>query len=479
MTSTKQNFFYNSLLSLAQVVFPLITFPYVARVLNPEGIGEVSFVESIVRYGILFSALGIPIYGVREVAKVKKDAVKLKKLFNELFLLHLLMSLVPIIICSIAIAYFSKFSFSNSYVVLGCLMIISNVFLFEWFLQGMGDFKFITQRSIIVRLVIIFLTFLLIKRNTDTIAYFGLVVMTSVMNGLWNFMYILKYIGLNFDFSKLDFKRHLKPMLYIFGSLAFISVYTLLDTLMLGILADEKAVGLYSTAVKFSRVPIVFIAALGGVLISKLSELYEEKKMGEFTALINKSVRFVLLFSIPTFFFLLGLSKQIILVFAGADYKDAYILVQILGILSLLIGLSNIFGLQILTAMSKDRLFTYSVLLGTIISLSLNFILIPIYKEVGAAVTNVITEIAVTLSTFIFARRYVDISFQLSGTLKLILFSLPLTFLPAFVLRFTDSNLVVIVISSTLAVIYYFMLQFFVLKEPILIELKDKINERL
>ena len=153
MYSIKKNFLYNTLLSVTQVLFPLITFSYVARVISPIGIGTVSFVESICRYAILIAALGIPLYGVREVAKLKGDKVRLSKLCSELLTIHFVVTLLISFIYLVTIFSISKLNHNLNYYLLGLLMVFSNIFIMEWYFQGIGDFKFITIRTLIVRLL--------------------------------------------------------------------------------------------------------------------------------------------------------------------------------------------------------------------------------------------------------------------------------------------------------------------------------------
>jgi O-antigen/teichoic acid export membrane protein len=475
LSSIKQNFIFNALLSLSQVVFPLITFPYVARVILPTGIGEVTLVESICKYVILFSALGIPIYGVREIAKVKNEKEKLNKLFTELIIIHFTItifvsSLFVILIYLIPLLY-NKLEFY----LLGLLLILSNVFVIEWYFQGIGQFKFITIRNLIVKTILTILVFIVVKEKTDVLTYFSLIVITSILNAVVNFVYALRIIKLDFSSNLNNLKKHFKPLFYIFSSIAFISIYTLLDTIMLGFMTDERTVGLYSTGLKVSRIPMLFIGALGVVLIPRLSEHFHHNRLDDFISLINKSVKFVITFSVPTLFLLLSLSDTIIVSFAGSNFIEAGSVLKILSLLSLLIGLSNIFGLQILTPMGQDKYLTFSVLIGMVISLGLNLILIPIYKEKGAAISNIIAEIAVTIATIFFASKFIKLIIDWKFVFKTIIYSIPLFFIPIFVSRYVISNISLMIITIVLSGIYFLPIQLYVIKNELFIDLKNKI----
>ncbi len=478
MSSIKQNFIFNALLSLSQVVFPLITFPYVARVILPTGVGEVTFVESICRYVILFSALGIPIYGVREIAKVKNEKVKLNKLFTELIIIHFIITIFLSLMFLISIYFIAILKNNFEFYILGVFLILSNVFVIEWYFQGIGQFKFITIRNLIVKIILTILVFIFIKKQNDVLVYFSIIVVTSILSAVINFVYALRSIKLDFSSNLNDFKKHFRPLFHIFSSIAFISIYTLLDTIMLGFMTDERAVGLYSTGLKVSRIPMLFIGALGVVLIPKLSEHFHNDRLDHFKSLINKSIKFVITFSIPILFLLLSLSDIIIVSFAGPNFIEAGSVLKILSLLSLLIGLSNIFGLQILTPMGKDKYLTYSVLIGMVISLGLNLILIPIYKEKGAAISNIIAEIAVTIATIFFANKFIKLIIDWKFILRTIIYSIPLIFIPIFVSTYDINAISVIILTIVLSGIYFLPIQLFVVKNELFIDLKNKIFQK-
>ncbi len=466
------------MLSLSQLIFPLITFPYVARVILPTGIGEVTFVESLCRYIIIFSALGIPIYGVREIAKVKGEKDKLNKLFTELLIIHFTITIFVSSLFAISIYLIPLLHNYVEFYLLGLLLIISNVFVIEWYFQGISQFKFITIRNLIVKSILTISVFIVVKEKEDVLIYFSIIVITSVFNSVINFVYALRTVKLDFSSSLNEFKRHIKPLFLIFSSIAFISIYTLLDTIMLGFMTDESSVGLYTTGLKVSRIPMLFIGALGVVLIPKLSEHFHNNRLEDFTTLISKSIKVVITFSIPILFSLYSLADTIILSFAGPDFMEAGIVLKILSLLSLLIGLSNIFGLQILTPMGKDKYLTFSVLIGTIISLALNFILIPIFKEKGAAISNIIAEIAVTIATIVFAQKFIKITTDWNFILKTIIYAIPFFFIPIFISKYIINDVTLIVLTIIISGLYFLTIQLFVIKNELIIDLKNKFMKK-
>lgn len=479
MSSIKKNFFYNIILSVTQVLFPLITFSYVARVISPVGIGTVSFAESICRYAMLIAALGIPIYGVREVAKCKNDKVKLNKLCSELLSIHFLATLLTILVYVFMICTIEKFYQNLYYYILGVAMILSNVFVMEWYFQGIGDFKFITIRTLIVRSVTTIAIFFLVKNPQDGIYFFSLTVLTNVFNGLTNFWYAKKSLLLSFKIDFSSIKIHFKPLFFIFSTTLSISVYVLLDTIMLGFLSDEKAVGFYSMALRISKVPMLFVGALGLVLIPQLSFSFSQNHHEDFHRLISKSINFVITFSFPVIFLFFGISEELIRAFAGDEFIGAAVTLKILSVVVLLIGMSNIFGLQILTPMGKDKYLTYSVILGTFISIALNFILIPLYQEMGAAISNIITECVVTFGTFYFASKFIKLKPDYYFILKTLFLCIPIYFISDCIRFINKNHFFVLILTGLITGVYFTFIQLYIIKNQLIVELKNKLINKL
>lgn len=479
MSSIKKNFFYNIILSVTQVLFPLITFSYVARVIEPAGIGTVSFVESICRYAILIAALGIPVYGVREVAKLKGDKEKLSKLCSELLIIHFVATLFISLIYILIVLSIAKLNHNLDYYLLGLMMVFSNIFIMEWYFQGIGDFKFITLRTVIVRILTTISVFFLVTNTNEGINFFLLIVLTNIINGIVNFWHAKKSLNLSFSFNFKSLKKHLTPLFFIFSTTISISIYVLLDTIMLGFLADEKAVGFYSMALKISKVPMLFVGALGLVLIPQLSSSFHQNDLENFKILILKSLNFVITFSFPAIFFVFGISNELLFVFAGEQFVGAAYTLKILSLVVLLIGLSNVFGLQILTPMGKDKYLTFSVLLGTIVSLILNFILIPLYQENGAAITNIIAEFFVTIATLYFASKFIKLDFDYIFIFKSLIFSIPICFFSKGLSYLNTNYLIVLIGTSVMTGIYFVLVQVYIIRNQIIVELKNKLTQKI
>lgn len=475
MSKIKINFIYNSILAISQVLYPLITFPYVARILNPEGIGILSFVDSISKYFMLIGALGIPIYGIREIAKYKNSKSNLNSVFSELFLIHSIFTIITLLIYILVVFNIDKLQEYRSLLLLGITNLISNIFIVEWYFQGTENFKYITTRNIVVRFLSTILIFLFIKHASDLNKYYIIMITVPILNALINFRYVLKEVSLKFNLSLIiiSIQKHIKPLLYIFISMSFISIYTILDTIILGILTDNKSIGIYSAAMKFAKIPVMFIGALSLVLMPKLSQYNDNGKSNEFIKLIEKSIRFIYFISIPIIFIIIGLSNNIIHVFVGDEYTESVFLLQVSSVLTLLLGLSNIFGFQILTTMSKDKYFTLCVGIGTISSIILNLICIPFFRIYGALFANIVSELLVTFLTYYYAKKFIKFNPNLKYFIRLILISFPILLVIILVKKFIYLDLIIISISFLLIFIYYYLVNYFIFKDEILFDFNN------
>lgn len=404
----KRNLIYNSLLSVSQILFPLIIFPYTFKILQPDGIGLVSFADSLSQYLISFAAIGIPIYGVIETAKVRRDPERLSKLFSELLLIQVVLSLAICLVYICLIFTVPKLAEHKLLYFIGCGILLTNVLAVEWFFQGIERFSYITVRTILIRVLFIILIFVLVKKKADFVLYYALTFVTALLNGIVNFTYACREVKLKT--SGLSIRRHLKPLIHIFFSNVAISVYILLDTVILGFLADDAAVGYYSTAVKICKIPLAFMTALSTVLIPRISASFSSGDRDYLKTLVRKSFAYIVLLSIPIGAGLILLAPEIILLLANQRFLPAIPVIRVMAPLTLIIGLSNLFGMQILTSMGKEKLTLYAVTVGMVLSVVLNLILIPRFSYMGAAWTTLITEGLVTVVAAWYAMRWFQVS---------------------------------------------------------------------
>jgi len=430
MSSLKRNFIYNNLLGVTNVIFPLVTFPYATRVLGPDGIGITSFAISFSAFFIILSSLGIPIYGIREIAKCRENKERLSKTFSELVLIQSIWSVFVIIIYAIILLVTDTYKDEMNLKYLSFVHILSGIGLLNWFFQGIENYKYISIVNFIVKVLAIILLFILVSKESDYWLYYLIFVLSALMAMIINFYYSFKFVKISF--KNLNLKRHLTPVLVLFSTQLAISLYVNLDLVMLKYLSGDEQVGYYTVAIKVVKTTLLVVSSLGAVLIPRIALLIEQQKKDKVKKLIEKSVQFVLLLAFPIMIGFGMLSKDIVLLFAGDKFLYATTLMYFLLPLVLLIGMSNIFGLQILVPSNKENKLLIGVLVGAILNFSFNLLLIPIYNANGAAISTIVTEIVITLLLYRFCKT--SLSFNIPYKKSIEYFLISLLFIPVGIL---------------------------------------------
>lgn len=386
------NFIYNALYNSMSVLFPLITTPYISRILMADGLGKVSYATNIVSWFLVFASLGIPRYGVREIARAgqKRDIV-----FSELFFLNLICSIVCIVAYYMLIINNKYFeSKIVLYEIVG-LQLVLNIFNVDWFYQGIEQYGYITKRSFFVKVISLFAMFCFVKCKSDYIKYALIQTFAVAGNNCFNFLYLRKY--LNITFKKLNVLRHIKPVMVLLSTQIAVNVYSLLDTTMLGILCTDSVVGYYSNTQKIIRVISTCTASLGGVMLPQLTQHFYNNDIQQIKNIVNKVVEIILIFCLPISLGIMMESKNIVLILFGSDFLPAQITLKIFAPFVLITTIGNLYGTQMLMAFGEEKRLLFSVILGSITNFSLNIFLIRNYEQNGAAMATVITELIVLL----------------------------------------------------------------------------------
>ena len=389
--SVKFNFMMNMILTVSSFVFPLITFPYVSRVLLVEGNGYVSFATSVLTYFTMFASLGIPSYGIRACAQVRDDRKELSRVTQELFIINIITTIVVSIVFVITLFTVPQFKEQQTLLWINGASLILNAVGVNWFYSAMEQYSYITVRSIIFKIASIILMFIFVRQQKDYIIYGAITVFATSGSNLLNFVNLRKFIDLK-PVGNYRFKRHLKPILYFFAASAATSVYTNLDTVMLGFMNTQTEVGLYSAAVKLKTVLVTAVTSLGTVLLPRLSYYIVNKMEAQFRDMIVKSFNFVLIFAVPLCAYFILFARDSILLLSGEAFLGAVIPMQILMPTLVFIGFSNITGIQILVPDGKEKFLLISIAAGALLNLILNAIWIPYWGATGAAISTTIAE---------------------------------------------------------------------------------------
>lgn len=410
--SVKANYILNLINTGTQMLFPLITFPYACRVIEPEGIGQVNFFSSIIGYISLFTCLGIPMYAVREIARDRNDVVKMNRTAIEILLLHALLSLAGYLIVAVLCLTVPQIKVDIPLFLILSLTIFFTAIGCEWFYQGIEDFKYITIRGLIVKVVSVALLFMFVKTKDDLI-YYGAYTVVGILGGnIFNFFRLRKYIHKeNLIFSKLNISRHIKPVLQVFSFNVVTSVYLQLNPVLLGFFNGALAVGYFTAATKIMSVVMKLSSCLGVVMMPRTSNLIAEHKEDELNKLIQKSYDFTIAISLPLTCGLLVTAPYIIKVLCGQEFIPVTFASQVIAPIILMVGISNVMGIQVLYPKGKIKTVIHCCLIGAIVDLLLNVILIPFFSYDGTAIAYLGAEVATTVSMYIIAKKDLPIRF--------------------------------------------------------------------
>ncbi len=456
--SLKKNFLYSSILTTANYIFPLITYPYVSRILGVTNIGLYNFADSIINYFIMFSMMGIGIIGIREVAATQDDRNEKNKVFSSLFILNAVLTLLALAILIICIFTVHDLRENKELMYVGVLKLISNLFLIDWFYKGLEKFKYITNVTLTIKMLYVVSVFIFVKESNDYTIYYLLCTLMITLNAIANFIYAFKYV--KFDFKSLNIRKYVKTN-FVLGVYCFLtSMYTSFNVAYLGFVSNTTEVGYYATGTKLFSIIIALYSAFTGVVQPRMSSLLSENKFDEFIGLIKKSTDLLLTITVPAVLFTCAFSPEIIKIISGEGYEGAIIPTRIVMPLIFIIGYEQILVVQILTPLKKDRQILINSISGAMIGLILNLILVNKYASTGSAIVWVMSEITVLISAQHFVTKYTKVSFPYMKLAKEIVRYIPLLLLYWGISQYIDSNLIInFGIGTIITGIYVFVVK--------------------
>lgn len=412
MSSLKNNVVLNYINTLASIVFPLITFPYAARILLPEGIGLVNFQNSIIGYITLLSSLGIPLYAVREVARVRDNVEERNRVTVEIALLSLILAAGGYVIVFAVGELVPQINAHLSLFYILSLSILFTALGVSWFYTAIEDFKFITVRGLIIRALFVVALFLFVKSKEDLLIYGVIIVGSTVGNEFINFIHLRKFINIfKLNWSKVNIFRHLKPSFSIFVLNLSVSLYVQLNPVMLGFLSDNTQVGYYTAGSKLSYIILSVVTSMATVLIPHVSNMIQVHDTEKYKQLITKVYHYYMALALPFTIGLIVLSVPLTLVICGNSFYEASYVTAITAPVIIFISITNIIGLQVLYPYGKENYVTYSTIGGAVINLIVDIPLILLWGSKGAAIATFCAELAVLLIQVRLGRSYIPFKY--------------------------------------------------------------------
>lgn len=405
MSKTVKNYIYNLAYQVLLILVPLITIPYLSRVLGSDGVGLHGYSNSIVVYFSLFGCLGINLFGQREVAYRKDDIEERSKCFWELIIVRTLSSLFCSLLYLAFILLFVRDGALETQLLIQTIIILANAIDISWFYQGLEEFKKTATRSIAVKIVTVCLIFLFVHQKDDLWKYTLILSCSTLFGNVFLWASIKKRL-VRVDFRLLRFSRHLGPILLLFLPQIASSVHTVLDKTMIGAMTDNDQVAYYEQSQKVSNLLLVICTSLNTVLMPKIAYLKEKQQQAKILNYLSIASQFILLISIPMAVGVFFVADDFVPAFFGPGYSGAIPILKIMSVLTIIVGLSNAFGVQYLVPVGDQKSFNVSIFLGTSINVCLNLVLIMLFKSIGATIATIVSEIVITAYQYSVIKRH-------------------------------------------------------------------------
>lgn len=417
-TLTK-NITYKILHQIILFIFPLILTPYISRVLGVKSLGIYAFYYSISIYFSYLAMLGINIYGNRAIAQVKENDKTLKKVFTNIYVLQFIASLISLLLYLI----FILISKNKIISIIMIMNILTSLFNINWFYFGQEKFKPVIFTQLIIKTLITILIFVFVKNENSLIIYSILKCSSDLIFNIILFIFSIKYIKFN-NISKTSVKNNLKPCLLLFIPALATTIYQQTDKVMIGILVNKTEVGYYECASKLITITLGLVSAVLTVISPKMSNLISRKKDDDSKKLFNNSINCILCLATAISFGVISISKEFVPLFFGSSYKSSINLTIGLAVSLLFVSFSNSLKLLYLIPKEKDKIYTNSVIYGTILNITLNYIFISKYNAMGAVISTVITELFVLIYQIIKIKKDLNLHNIIKNLIIYIIFGI-------------------------------------------------------
>lgn len=437
--SLKKNAVLNIIRIVSTILLPMVSYPYISRVLGPTQLGKVDFAISIINYFNIIASLGIPTYGIICCSKVRNDKNELKKMVIELLVINFVLTIFAYIFLTVCVLFIPKFYTKQKEILIYSITILGTTLGIDWLYSALEDFRYITIRSIIFKVISVILMLMLVRNQEDYIVYESILVFSTIGSNILNFIHARKYI----DFSQLtnmQIRRHIIPI-FMFASASIAgTINANTDTAMLGLLKSDYEVGLYSFSIKFKNLLININNAALTVMIPRLSFYAGQQKMMEFRELLKKAADSVMAIAcgIPIFFSFFA--SEVILILGGKEYLIACPTMIVLNLCVIVLGMTWVMGVGVLQTLGRQNLYARTMWMAVLVNVSINFILIPKYGSLGAAIATLITEIFNAIVFYWYSRDVIKSTIHWISYLKLLVIAIVASLMAKYLYSYLNFN---------------------------------------
>lgn len=473
--SVAKNYIYNLMYQIMILILPLITTPYVSRILGANGVGIYSYTLSITTYFVLFGSLGITMYGQREIAYTRDNEHKKSLVFWEILLIRFITMSISLILFVFIFA--NGESYSLYYKILNIEIIASSLDI-SWFFQGLEEFKKTVTRNIIVKILSVICIFSFIKKQEDLWLYILIYVASNLLGNLSLWLYLPKHLA-KVKYKELNIENHILPIISLFIPQIAMQVYLVLDKTMLGnILGDMSEVGNYEQSQKIIKTALTVVTALGTVVAPRIANIISSNNKKDVENYLENSFKFVWFLGFPIMLGLIATSRTLVPWFLGEGYEKSISLIMIGAPLIMAIGLNNVTGIQYLIPAKKQNLYTKSVVIAAILNLVLNLILIPNFKAAGALISSVIAEFSIVAIQVFEVRKDFDIKIILKNSYKYIICGL-IMFIPIYTFGLIQKATLTTTVTQIVIGAFIYCMGLILLKDQFVIKIIRNIRAKI
>ena len=464
---------------MLNVLFPIVTAPYISRVLGVENVGTVRFVTIFVGYLVLLAAFGIGTYGVRELAKYKNDQEKCSRIFSSLFFITLCSTFVVTLLFILGINFIPELrEYRLLFAIFGITLYLVPISM-DWYFQAKENFRMIAIRSFVVRMLAIASLFIFVRERGDVVPYILISAFAIVVTHIWNFCYAYKG-GLRIRLRHLELRRHIKAMFVFLWIGIAAGIYTMIDVVMLGFLSSHEQIGFYTSSNMIVLAVMGLFFAMNTVLLPRIS--FDNAQNGESNPmLLQKAFDLKVLLVVPMALGLCLIASRFVPLFFGGEFLGSIAPLQILSLKMIVMAISSFFAHNMLVAVGHEKKVLFAVIIASFISLVLSFLLIPHFGAIGSATVRVVVEcfnLGLNLF-FVYTLTKTRVQWKSIGTA--VAFVLPFFAIYYLCAKFFPHNVVFLLVFVCLSSVVYFALQLWQKNylvqqavETVLIKLKNK-----
>ena len=456
----------NAIRGILSVLFPLITFPYVSRILGVENIGKYNYANSIIGYFLLLSGLGIGGYAIRDGSAFRDDKAELNRFANEMFTINMFSTAISYVLLIAAALAFSGLKAYWVLLFILSFQIILKTISVDWIYSIYEDYLYITIRGIALQVFSLVLLFCFVHTAEDLNLYALITVLANAGSSLFNYIHARKYVNIGFS-RTIHWKQHMRPIMVLFAMSLTVTIYVNSDVTVLGILCGDKAVGLYSVSTKIYAIVKNLLSTILVVSIPRLSAQFGTGRLSEFRETAKDIYNTLITAMLPAITGIILLAKPIVLLISGPEYEEAWSSLAILGVALFMCMAAWFWGQCILVPMKREDEVFKVTLISAALNLTLNLILIPKWQENAAALTTLLAEGTTLLWSIIRGKKMSGISGEWKTYLKVAAGCVSIVIINAVTRRVFLDNTVYVLVTVALSVVTYAVIEILVRNEAI------------